>query len=134
MCFKIFIIFFLLKDLSICLSPVLKYFDHHGTRIFKTHVLLDTKIHIWFSGKSMVIHLLPQISVKDVNYIPQETDQVAGDSGTAIVIILGQHFRPFLINISSVGPSMFKRPLNVCSCEVQTPRWPLKLKTPGRFI
>lgn len=37
--------------------------------------------------------------MKDDNYIPREIDQVAGDSGTAIVIGIGQHFRPFPVNV-----------------------------------
>ncbi|XP_014640738.1 PREDICTED: NXPE family member 2 isoform X2 [Ceratotherium simum simum] len=79
----------------------LKYFDHHGTGIFKTHVLLDTERHILIQWKK---HGHPFItknlfSVKDENYIPREIDRVAGDSDTAIVITLGQHFRPFPIHI-----------------------------------
>lgn len=37
--------------------------------------------------------------MKDENYIPQEIDQVAEDSDTAIIITLGQHFRPLSISI-----------------------------------
>ncbi|XP_041494544.1 NXPE family member 2-like [Microtus oregoni] len=86
------------------LSNVVKtltFFDHHGTGMFKTHVLLDVKRHILVQWKK---HGHPFVtknlfSVKDDNYIPREIDQVAGDSRTAIVITLGQHFRPFPINI-----------------------------------
>lgn len=37
--------------------------------------------------------------MKDENYIPWEIDRVAGDNDTAIVITLGQHFRPLPIKI-----------------------------------
>ncbi|XP_026635078.1 NXPE family member 2 isoform X2 [Microtus ochrogaster] len=86
------------------LSNVVKtltFFDHHGTGMFQTHVLLDVKRHILVQWKK---HGHPFVtkklfSVKDDNYIPREIDQVAGDSRTAIVITFGQHFRPFPINI-----------------------------------
>ncbi|XP_055478344.1 NXPE family member 2 [Psammomys obesus] len=79
----------------------LKFFDHHGTGVFKTHILLDTERHVLVQWKK---HSHPFVtknlySVKDDNYIPREIDQVAGDSDTAIVISFGQHFRPFPINI-----------------------------------
>ncbi|XP_038178133.1 NXPE family member 2 [Arvicola amphibius] len=86
------------------LSKVVKtltLFDHHGTGMFQTHVLLDVKRHILVQWKK---HGHPFVtkklfSVKDDNYIPREIDQVAGDSRTAIVITFGQHFRPFPINL-----------------------------------
>uniref|UniRef100_A0A8D2DNS4 Neurexophilin and PC-esterase domain family member 2 n=1 Tax=Sciurus vulgaris TaxID=55149 RepID=A0A8D2DNS4_SCIVU len=79
----------------------LKNFDHHGTGLFKTHVLLDVERHILIQWKK---HSHPFIteklySVKSENYIPREIDQVAGDNNMVIVITLGQHFRPFPINI-----------------------------------
>ncbi|XP_008057197.1 NXPE family member 2 [Carlito syrichta] len=79
----------------------LKYFDHHGTGIFKTHILLDVERQILIQWKKHSHPFVTQtpFSVRDENYIPREIDQVAGDSDTAIVITLGQHFRPFPINI-----------------------------------
>lgn len=93
--------FFSLRDLLICFSSALTFFDLHGTGMFHTHVLLDTNRHILVQWKK---HSHPFVtkklfSVKDDNYIPREIDQVAGDSHTAIVISFGQHFRPFPINI-----------------------------------
>ncbi|XP_069894613.1 NXPE family member 2-like isoform X1 [Dipodomys merriami] len=78
----------------------LKYFDHHGSGPFRTHVLLDIEKHSLIQWKK---HSHPFVtekvfSLKDENYIPREIDQVAGDSNTAIVITIGQHFRPFPIN------------------------------------
>uniref|UniRef100_UPI0030B9B3F1 NXPE family member 2 isoform 3 n=1 Tax=Mus musculus TaxID=10090 RepID=UPI0030B9B3F1 len=92
------------KNLSIVVSPcnnTLKFFDRHGAGPFKTHILLDTERHIFVQWKK---HSHPFVtnklfSMKDDNYIPREIDQVAGDSGTAIVISFGQHFRPFPINV-----------------------------------
>ncbi|XP_051012326.1 LOW QUALITY PROTEIN: NXPE family member 2 [Acomys russatus] len=79
----------------------LNFFDHHGTGVFKTHVLLDTERNIFVQWKK---HGHPFVtkklySVKDDNYIPREIDQVAGDSDTVIAISFGQHFRPFPISI-----------------------------------
>jgi hypothetical protein len=79
----------------------LKVFDHHGTGVFKTHVLLDAERHILIQWKKHSHPFVTQtlFSVKDENYIPRQIDQLAGDSGTAIVITIGQHFRPFPIDI-----------------------------------
>ncbi|EDL95413.1 rCG58102, isoform CRA_a [Rattus norvegicus] len=79
----------------------LKFFDHHGSGLFKTHILLDTERHTLVQWKKHSHPFVTQklFSMKDDNYIPREIDQVAGDSGTAIVISFGQHFRPFPINI-----------------------------------
>ncbi|XP_012383548.4 NXPE family member 2 [Dasypus novemcinctus] len=79
----------------------LKYFDHHGTGLFKTHVLLDVERHILIQWKKHGHPFITQslFSVKGESYIPREIDRVAGDNDTAIVITLGQHFRPFPISI-----------------------------------
>ncbi|XP_048199843.1 NXPE family member 2-like [Perognathus longimembris pacificus] len=79
----------------------LKNFDHHGSGPFKRHVLLDIEKHslIQWRKHSHPFITVNLYSMKDENYIPREIDQVAGDSNTAIVITIGQHFRPFPINI-----------------------------------
>ncbi|XP_012663611.2 NXPE family member 2 [Otolemur garnettii] len=79
----------------------LKFFDRHGTGYFRTHVLLDVERNILIQWKK---HGQPFVtkrlfSVKDENYISREIDRVAGDNNTTIVITLGQHFRPFPVNI-----------------------------------
>ncbi|KAG3286587.1 NXPE family member 2 [Ictidomys tridecemlineatus] len=79
----------------------LKYFDHPGTGFFKTHVLLDIERKILIQWKK---HSHPFVteklySVRNEKYIQQEIDQVPGDDDMVIVITLGQHFRPFPINI-----------------------------------
>uniref|UniRef100_A0A8C8TJN3 Neurexophilin and PC-esterase domain family, member 2 n=1 Tax=Peromyscus maniculatus bairdii TaxID=230844 RepID=A0A8C8TJN3_PERMB len=82
-------------------AKTLTFFDLHGTGLFQTHVLLDIKQHILIQWKKHSHPFVTQTlySLKDDNYIPREIDQVAGDSSTAIVVTLGQHFRPFPINI-----------------------------------
>nr|XP_027786565.1 NXPE family member 2-like [Marmota flaviventris] len=79
----------------------LKYFDHPGTGFFKTHVLLDIERKILIQWKK---HSHPFVteklySVRNEKYIQQEIDQVPGDDDMVIVTTLGQHFRPFPINI-----------------------------------
>lgn len=93
--------FLLLKDLFICFPSALQTFDHHGSGIFKTHILLDVNRHILIQWRKHSHPFVTQqvFSVKDENYIPREIDQVAGDRDTAIVITIGQHFRPFPISI-----------------------------------
>lgn len=79
----------------------LQFFDWHGTGDFKTHVLLDVERHIWIQWRKHSHPFLTQqiFSLKDENYIPREIDQVAGDKDTAVVITIGQHFRPFPIDV-----------------------------------
>ncbi|XP_068936809.1 NXPE family member 1-like [Petaurus breviceps papuanus] len=79
----------------------LKYFDLHGSGPFKKYILLDTERHIHIQWKK---HGHPFFtdkfySVKDNQYITREIDGVAGDRNTVIVITLGQHLRPFPIDI-----------------------------------
>ncbi|XP_055475125.1 NXPE family member 1-like, partial [Psammomys obesus] len=78
-------------------AKTLKPFDLHGTGVHKKHVLLDAERHTLVEWKK---HSHPFVtdqlySVVDDGYIPQEIDRLPGDKDTAIVITLGQHFRPF---------------------------------------
>lgn len=79
----------------------LKYFDLHGAGAFDTHMLLDAERHTLIQWKkhSHPIVTKSRYSVKVDNYIPREIDRIAGDSDTVIVITIGQHFRPFPINL-----------------------------------
>ncbi|XP_036603435.1 NXPE family member 1-like isoform X1 [Trichosurus vulpecula] len=79
----------------------LKVFDHHGSGKFKKHVLVDVERHIHIQWKK---HGHPFVttqlfSMKDDEYVAREIDRISGDKNTAIVIALGQHFRPFPIDI-----------------------------------
>ncbi|XP_076781164.1 NXPE family member 1-like isoform X1 [Arvicanthis niloticus] len=78
-------------------AKTLKPFDLHGTGLYKKHLLLDAERHTLVQWKK---HSHPFITVKlysviDDGYIPQEIDRLPGDKDTVIVITLGQHFRPF---------------------------------------
>lgn len=53
------------------------------------HTLVEWKKH---SHPFITVNLY---SVIDDGYIPQEIDRLLGDKDTAIAITLGQHFRPF---------------------------------------
>ncbi|XP_058518297.1 NXPE family member 1 [Ochotona princeps] len=79
----------------------LKFFDLHGTGLFKKHLLLDPEKHTQVQWKK---HSLPFVTVQlysvvDDGYIPREIDRIPGDKDTVIVITFGQHFRPFPIDI-----------------------------------
>ncbi|XP_028639485.1 NXPE family member 1-like isoform X2 [Grammomys surdaster] len=78
-------------------AKTLKPFDLHGTGLYKKHLLLDAERHTLVQWKK---HSHPFITVQlysviDDGYIPQEIDRLPGDKDTVIVITLGQHFRPF---------------------------------------
>ncbi|XP_021488981.1 LOW QUALITY PROTEIN: NXPE family member 1 [Meriones unguiculatus] len=82
-------------------AKTLKPFDLHGSGLYKKHVLLDAERHTLVEWKK---HSYPFItfqlySVFDDGYIPQEIDCLPGDKDTAIVITLGQHFRPFPMEV-----------------------------------
>ncbi|KAF5921183.1 hypothetical protein HPG69_018583 [Diceros bicornis minor] len=90
-----------LKHINVSRCNTLKYFDLHGTGIFKTHLLLDAERQIQVQWKK---HSYPFItfqlySVIEEGYIPREIDRIPGDRNTAISITLGQHFRLFPIDI-----------------------------------
>uniref|UniRef100_A0A8C8UFM4 NXPE C-terminal domain-containing protein n=1 Tax=Peromyscus maniculatus bairdii TaxID=230844 RepID=A0A8C8UFM4_PERMB len=78
-------------------AKTLKPFDLHGTGLYKKHLLLDAERHTLLEWKK---HSHPFITVQlysviDDGYIPQEIDRLPGDKDTVVVITLGQHFRPF---------------------------------------
>ncbi|XP_037697445.1 NXPE family member 1 isoform X2 [Choloepus didactylus] len=79
----------------------LKFFDLHGTGLLKKHLLLDAEKHTQIQWKkhSHPFITLQLYSVIDEDYVPREIDRITGDRNTAVVISLGQHFRPFPIDI-----------------------------------
>lgn len=88
---------YLLVKAPFCFLAELKPFDLHGTGPYKKHVLLDAEGNTLVEWKK---HSHPFITVNlysviDDGYIPQEIDRLPGDKDTAIAITLGQHFRPF---------------------------------------
>uniref|UniRef100_A0A8D0GX50 NXPE C-terminal domain-containing protein n=1 Tax=Sphenodon punctatus TaxID=8508 RepID=A0A8D0GX50_SPHPU len=89
--------------------PTLKLFDLHGTGKFKRHMAIDPERDTLIQWKK---HGNPFVTmewylIKDDDYIAREIDKVPGDKDTAIVITLGQHFRPFPIEV------FIKRLLNI---------------------
>ncbi|XP_006890859.1 PREDICTED: NXPE family member 1 isoform X1 [Elephantulus edwardii] len=79
----------------------LKIFDLHGTGMLKKHLLLDAEQHLQIQWMK---HSYPFItnqlySVREEAYIPREIDKIPGDKNTVLVISLGQHFRPFPLDI-----------------------------------
>uniref|UniRef100_A0A4X2MBN5 NXPE C-terminal domain-containing protein n=1 Tax=Vombatus ursinus TaxID=29139 RepID=A0A4X2MBN5_VOMUR len=83
------------------MMKTLKFFDHHGSGNFKKYVLVDMERHIYIQWKKHGHPFVTQqlFSVKDDEYVTREIDRISGDKNTAIVITLGQHFRPFPIDI-----------------------------------
>uniref|UniRef100_A0A670JU49 NXPE C-terminal domain-containing protein n=2 Tax=Podarcis muralis TaxID=64176 RepID=A0A670JU49_PODMU len=79
----------------------LKLFDRHSAGPFKSHVALDLERSTFIQwkrhGNPFVSRKL--FSVKDGNYITNEIDRLAGDKDTVIAITLGQHFRPFPMDL-----------------------------------
>uniref|UniRef100_F6W8G6 NXPE C-terminal domain-containing protein n=2 Tax=Monodelphis domestica TaxID=13616 RepID=F6W8G6_MONDO len=87
----------------------LNFFDYHGSGKFQKHVLLDIERQIYLQWKK---HGHPFVtnelySMKEDEYVTREIDRIPGDKNTAIVITLGQHFRPFPIDI------LIRRAINV---------------------
>ncbi|XP_075404885.1 NXPE family member 1-like isoform X2 [Tenrec ecaudatus] len=79
----------------------LKFFNLHGTGKFMKLLLLDQEKHLQIQWMK---HSHPFVtgtlySVIEQGYIPREIDQIPGDENTVIVITLGQHFRPFPIEV-----------------------------------
>ncbi|XP_072467145.1 NXPE family member 1-like [Notamacropus eugenii] len=83
------------------MMKTLKFFDHHGSGNFKRFVLVDMERHIQIQWKKHGHPFVTEqlFSMKDDEYITREIDRIAGDKNTAIVITIGQHFRPFPIDI-----------------------------------
>ncbi|XP_066495796.1 NXPE family member 4-like isoform X2 [Tiliqua scincoides] len=77
----------------------LRYFDTHGIGKVQNLLAVDLARNILVQWKSHGHPIITTHSymMKDHSYIPREIDNVAGDRDTAVVISLGQHFRPFPI-------------------------------------
>ncbi|XP_053125716.1 NXPE family member 2-like isoform X3 [Hemicordylus capensis] len=79
----------------------LKYLDIHKFGNLKNGLAMDVSRSILIQFKK---HGHPYVSshaytVTDHSYIAREIDSVAGDKDTAVVISLGQHFRPFPLEL-----------------------------------
>ncbi|XP_075203821.1 NXPE family member 4 [Anomaloglossus baeobatrachus] len=79
----------------------LKLYNNHGTGWHKTYLEFDLTNHIYIQWKK---HGHPFVtksffSVKDHAYITNQIDRIGGGSNTIIVITVGQHFRPFPLDM-----------------------------------
>ncbi|XP_015284405.1 PREDICTED: NXPE family member 2-like, partial [Gekko japonicus] len=68
---------------------------------FRTHLIMDPESNTFVQWKK---HGHPFVtmklySAKDNNYVTRAIDHVAGGEDTAVVVTLGQHFRPFPMHI-----------------------------------
>ncbi|XP_062817046.1 NXPE family member 1-like [Anolis carolinensis] len=81
--------------------PSLVYLDIHITGRQLKFIAVDTAKNIQIQWKK---HGHPYIgfseyTMKDYSYVTRDIDGIAGDKDTAVVFTLGQHFRPFPIEI-----------------------------------
>ncbi|KAM9296185.1 NXPE family member 1-like [Gastrophryne carolinensis] len=81
--------------------PDLKFFDNHGVGWHKKYQAFDLKNNIYIQWKK---HGHPFVAtefftVRDHSYITEEIDRLAGGPNTVVVFTVGQHFRPFPLQI-----------------------------------
>lgn len=83
------------------LSSALKSVDLHESGKFQKQfaVDLDRNIKIQWQKHSYPLVVSLAYSVKEIEYIARVIDRTGGGKSTIIVISLGQHFRPFPINV-----------------------------------
>ncbi|XP_073428827.1 NXPE family member 1-like isoform X1 [Dendrobates tinctorius] len=79
----------------------LKLFNNHGIGWHKTHLEFDLTNHISIQWKKHGHPFVTQsfFSMKDHAYIANEIDRIGGGANTIIVISVGQHFRPFPLDL-----------------------------------
>ncbi|XP_078235736.1 NXPE family member 1-like [Pogona vitticeps] len=103
----------------------LRYLDSHGAGKHKNLIAVDPAQNIQIQWRK---HHHPLVTgheylVTDHSYIAQEIDKVAGDEATAVIIAIGQHFRPFPLEL------FLRRALNVRSAIRR-----LLLRSPGTKV
>ncbi|XP_061448702.1 NXPE family member 4-like [Rhineura floridana] len=78
-----------------------KYLDTHGAGKHQNLIAVDMTKNIQIQWKKHGHPLVTIIEymVRDHSYIAREIDNMAGDRDTTIVIAVGQHFRPFPIEL-----------------------------------
>ncbi|KAM4031808.1 NXPE family member 2-like [Anomaloglossus baeobatrachus] len=79
----------------------LKLYNNHGNGVHRTYLEFDLTNHIYIQWKKHGHPFVTQsfFSVKDHAYIASEIDRIGGGSNTIIVITVGQHFRPFPLDM-----------------------------------
>ncbi|KFO31112.1 Protein FAM55D [Fukomys damarensis] len=87
----------------------LKSVDLHGSGKLKHQLAvdLDRNINIQWQKHSYPLVGSMEYSVKGIEYIARIIDRIGGDKNTIVVISLGQHFRPFPLDV------FIRRVLNV---------------------
>ncbi|XP_054853164.1 NXPE family member 4-like isoform X3 [Eublepharis macularius] len=87
----------------------LKFFDLHGIGKLQNLLAVDMarNVQIQWKKHGHPIITAYDYTAKDHSYVARDIDKVAGDRDTAVVISLGQHFRPFPMEL------FLRRMLNV---------------------
>ncbi|XP_042332510.1 NXPE family member 4-like [Sceloporus undulatus] len=78
-----------------------KYLDSHGTGKHRNLVAVDLNRNAqvqWIKHHHPLV-TVNEYLVRDHDYVAREIDKIAGDKDTAVVIAVGQHFRPFPIEL-----------------------------------
>lgn len=83
------------------MSSALRSVDLHqyGKLQHQLAVDLDRNIHIQWQKHGYPLIGSATYSVKDIEYMARVIDRIGGEKNTVIVISLGQHFRPFPIDV-----------------------------------
>lgn len=91
------------------LSSALKSVDLHELGKFQNLLAVDLDKNINIQWQKHGYPLIGSLiySVKDIEYLARVIDRTGGEKNTIIVISLGQHFRPFPIDV------FIRRALNV---------------------
>lgn len=92
-----------------CLSSALKSVDLHESGKLQKQLAVDLNENINIQWQRHSYPLIGSLtySVKEIEYIAQVIDRIGGEKNTIIVISLGQHFRPFPIDV------FIRRALNI---------------------
>ncbi|XP_043338552.1 NXPE family member 4-like isoform X2 [Cervus canadensis] len=87
----------------------LKSVDLHESGKFRKQLAVDLNENINIQWQKHSYPLIGSLtySVKEIEYIAQVIDRIGGEKNTIIVISLGQHFRPFPIDV------FIRRALNI---------------------
>ncbi|XP_055279035.1 NXPE family member 4-like isoform X3 [Moschus berezovskii] len=90
-------------------SQALKSVDLHESGKFQKQLAVDLNENINIQWQKHSYPLIGSLtySVKEIEYIAQVIDRIGGEKNTIIVISLGQHFRPFPIDV------FIRRALNI---------------------
>ncbi|KAM9768088.1 NXPE family member 4-like isoform 2-T2 [Dama dama] len=101
--------FIFLNHSTSTLFQALKSVDLHESGKFRKQLAVDLNENINIQWQKHSYPLIGSLtySVKEIEYIAQVIDRIGGEKNTIIVISLGQHFRPFPIDV------FIRRALNI---------------------